>query len=209
MARCIFLLKFEKKVSGKNSQTIDCHLILKYVFQCSYFPQQEPVYARYCRTFIHRTSPMHGYSFHIRRLDPNNPDAFSHQVVSRYKLYAWVCLITKNNRRPLILYSPMSFPATKSKPSLVIYWINCNFLCKDPVFVSILKQSSTNSSRINTTPCSFIKCMLLCFVLIRFHGVWEAIKLRPKLLKVKPKLSWTVAIITYGLETQHNMHPLK
>ena len=50
---------------------------------------------------------------------------------------------------------------------------------------------------------------LLYFVRIRFHGVWQAIQLIPKLLKVKPKLSWTITTITYGLETQHNMYPVK
>ena len=49
----------------------------------------------------------------------------------------------------------------------------------------------------------------LCFVRIHFHGVWEAIKLKPKLLNVKSKLSRTIETIIYGLETQHNMHPLK
>ena len=51
--------------------------------------------------------------------------------------------------------------------------------------------------------------VLLYFVRIRFHRVWEAIKLRPNLLKVKTKRFWTIATITYGLETQHNMYPLK
>ena len=50
---------------------------------------------------------------------------------------------------------------------------------------------------------------LLYFVRIRFHGVWETIQLRPKLLKVKPKLSWTIVTITYVLETQHKMYPIK
>ena len=33
--------------------------------------------------------------------------------------------------------------------------------------------------------------------------------MKPKLLKVKSKLSSAIAAITYGLETQHYMYPLK
>jgi hypothetical protein len=36
----------------------------------------------------------------------------------------------------------------------------------------------------------------------------EAIQLRPKLLKVKSKLSSTITTITYSLETQHNIYIL-
>jgi hypothetical protein len=111
--------------------------------------------------------------FPSRLDDLHIPDTIFHQPFSRHKFFDlpkyYLCLITENYMWPLV-YCPVQFPATKSKP---VDLRNCDFLGHYSTFVPFLKQSSANCSRWNITASSLIESCCYIFQSLSsvcFHG---------------------------------------